>query len=293
MGDKSSRESFGSDEEEGQPFMGHIQGPRNSKPSWIKLYWRSIAVHATLIIANIVIYTAAITRVWDPAHHATPLEHAITYGERAWDHHATFTNDGAINHLKPNDFSGPPRPALEAAWDRLKSNESIRVTKDELGQFADDDTIIKLTDGSGYYSTVTAYHGLHCINRMHHYIYLEHYYPNLDKDQAFTLRRHTEHCLDWLRQYVTCNADTTLIPVHWRAGNPKPVALDWGKHQCVNWESIESWMADHAFDPFEPGLLMHPEFGSPWENVDPNAPKLGATPVGKEGLHLLHGMHDG
>jgi hypothetical protein len=37
----------------------------------------------------------------------------------------------------------------------------------------------------------------------------------LSEDDVFALKQHTEHCLDWLRQYVQCNADTTLIPIRW------------------------------------------------------------------------------
>jgi hypothetical protein len=42
---------------------------------------------------------------------------------------------------------------------------------------------------------------------------------------------------------------------------PEPVSKDWGKHQCVAWEPIMEFMAPRAFDPFQPGLLVHPYFG--------------------------------
>ncbi|KAL9616748.1 MAG: hypothetical protein Q9160_008405 [Pyrenula sp. 1 TL-2023] len=122
MAANPSHETFASDEEEGEPFIGRTRSTRRPKSSWVILHWRSIVTHTTLITANIIIYIAAMTSVWDPAHHTTPLKNAIAYEERAWDHHATFTSDGAINHLKPNSFSGPPRPALEAAWEELKSS---------------------------------------------------------------------------------------------------------------------------------------------------------------------------
>jgi hypothetical protein len=32
---------------------------------------------------------------------------------------------------------------------------------------------------------------------------------------------------------------------------------------CASWEPIKKWMAEHSFDPFEPGLLVHPLFGVP------------------------------
>lgn len=46
-----------------------------------------------------------------------------------------------------------------------------------------------------------------------------------------------------------------------QASHPDPTALDWGKHQCVAWGGVEEWMASHAFDPYTPGLLMHPVYG--------------------------------
>jgi hypothetical protein len=71
----------------------------------------------------------------------------------------------------------------------------------------------------------------------------------------------TEHCVDWLRQYVQCNADTTLIPYYWGPNQGSPLATDKAKHQCVAWQPLEHWAAERSFDAFEPGLLVHPTFG--------------------------------
>lgn len=43
--------------------------------------------------------------------------------------------------------------------------------------------------------------------------------------------------------------------------DPKPVSQGRGKHTCVNWDSIFDWVKENSFDPFEPGILMHPIFG--------------------------------
>lgn len=68
---KSDRRTVSLDREEGEPFLGDTHSPRKSKFSWIKLHWRSIVVHGTLIIANTIIYVTAVNRVWDPAHHTS------------------------------------------------------------------------------------------------------------------------------------------------------------------------------------------------------------------------------
>ncbi|KAI1181364.1 hypothetical protein F5B17DRAFT_425666 [Nemania serpens] len=106
------------------------------------------------------------------------------------------------------------------------------------------------------------------------------------------LRRHTEHCLDWLRQYLQCNVDPTIIPIRWDSGQPGPVSKDSGKHQCVAWGPIEEWADKHAFDPFTPGLVIHLKFGSPYAdhgNGDSHA--LGISEMSKGGY--LHTGADG
>lgn len=65
------------------------------------------------------------------------------------------------------------------------------MTKDELGQFQDQDSIIELSDKSGFYVTVSAFHGLHCVRRFHKYMYIDHYYPEISEWEMFMLRRHT------------------------------------------------------------------------------------------------------
>lgn len=73
----------------------------------------------------------------------------------------------------------------------LNTDQNVRLTKKELGQFRDDDSIVELADGTGYWSTVSVFHGLHCVERLHHILYAETYYPNLSANDTFTLKRHT------------------------------------------------------------------------------------------------------
>ncbi|KAK0648016.1 hypothetical protein B0T16DRAFT_326939 [Cercophora newfieldiana] len=181
---------------------------------------------------------------------------------QAFDFSKIYKSDGTLNPQKKiKRFTGPPRAELTDAWRELQRYSDIRVTEEELASFAADETVIRLADGSGAYAMLAVYHGLHCVERMHHILYTEHYYPNLTEHEAFLLKQHSEHCLDYLRQYVQCNADTTLIPMHWSPLGPKPSAYDSGEHQCVSWERIEEWMSKHSFDPATPGLLVHPKFG--------------------------------
>lgn len=161
---------------------------------------------------------------------------SIHLEDRYFNVRSIYTSDGSLNKNKSNiAFSGPPRPELEEAWAKilscqfavgrvsgvlscylpLSTDQNVRVQEGELGEFKGQKSIIQLNDGSGFYVTVAVQHALHCVQRLHRYLYKDHYHAGLSEDDAFALKQHTEHCLDWLRQYVQCNADTTLIPIRW------------------------------------------------------------------------------
>jgi len=72
---------------------------------------------------------------------------------------------------------------------RLDSN--IRVDKNDLGSFAEDSSLIKLSDGSGYAATMAVFHGLHCIERLHHFIHRSFYYEGFSDEEEHRLIEHT------------------------------------------------------------------------------------------------------
>lgn len=136
-------------------------------------------------------------------------------------------------------------------------------------------------------ATVAVYHGLHCTKRLHHYLYAADYYPDMSADDKLRLMFHagtyiltspnppthlnSEHCIDWLRQYIQCNADTTIIPFFWGDNQGSPLASDKAKHTCVAWEPLEHWAAERSFDAFTPGLLVHPTYGKSAIKLDAGA----------------------
>lgn len=85
-------------------------------------------------------------------------------------------------------------------------DQSIRLSKAELGEYRHRPGLVELADGSGYFATLSAYHSLHCsyaipashgpvlttlgIKKLHHLMYFEHYYPNMNERQAMLIRHH-------------------------------------------------------------------------------------------------------
>lgn len=258
--------------------------------SWLRKNWLTIVLHVALLLANL-LFVALFTTgnpfktTWtiDQVIESNPLSSRFKYEPRRFELFAIYKHDGSLNPHKPTAFNGPPRPELEAEWDKLMAHSEVRVSEEELGEYGGDDSIVELGDKSGYYVTVSAFHGLHCVRRLHQFLYPDVYYSDATEYENWILLRHAEHCLDWLRQYVQCHADPTLIPIHWTTNDNVPVSKDIGNRQCVAWEPLEEWMAAHSFNPSAPGMLVHPLFGVP-ETINSSRPALGSHELGHGGL---------
>ena len=69
------------------------------------------------------------------------------------------------------------------------------------------------------------------------------------------------HCLDIIRQGVQCRVDVSPLTFRWGKRQAVPIANFSSPHSCANWDTFMDWSKDNAFDPYEPGLIVHPEYG--------------------------------
>jgi hypothetical protein len=123
-----------------------------------------------------------------------------------------YLPNGTANPEKVLKFNGPPSAELDAAWERLlrcmlpitlltkprptyilhadtTPDQTIRLTKEELGERGSEEGIVALPDG-GYFGTITAYHSLHCVKRLHHFMYRDTYSPGLSAEESMRLQQH-------------------------------------------------------------------------------------------------------
>ncbi|MCJ1403416.1 hypothetical protein MMC11_006639 [Xylographa trunciseda] len=181
----------------------------------------------------------------------SPAREAVLYEERP------FTLGDKIQ--EHSIYSGRPSPELDLAWHNLLNAENIRLSPSTMEHYGRSDIGVALPDGSGYVGTLNVYHELHCIKRLHQYMYSEHYFGALDAEQREMNRLHNEHCLDFLRQASICHGDIGLITFEWAANSRLPVA-NATSHECVNWDRLDAWTKDNSVDMFTAGLV-HPTLG--------------------------------
>ena len=121
-------------------------------------------------------------------------------------------------------------------------------------------TSLPLADGSGFTSELGVHHELHCLKKVRHWIFRDHYLQNETEDELVEYRAHVHHCLELLREAIMCRADTSLTSFRWMPSDPPHLTAEAvGWHRCVNWESLMVWVRERHVKVFEEGVVeRHP-----------------------------------
>lgn len=145
----------------------------------------------------------------------SPAGEAVIWEERE------FTLGDRIQ--EKSKYSGKPSPALDKAWHDLLNDENIRIEPEVIKRLGREDIGVRIPGDDGYIGTINVYHELHCLKRLHQYMYQEMYWTDLDDVQREMNRLHNEHCIDFLRQSAMCHGDVGLITFEWSPTDRKSV----------------------------------------------------------------------
>ncbi|MCJ1327360.1 hypothetical protein MMC10_004029 [Thelotrema lepadinum] len=167
--------------------------------------------------------------------------------------------------LIDNPFAGPPRPKLDEAWHNLLKNDNIKIPESSL--HALDLTSIHVEGSSEVLASLSAFHALHCLKKIRQMTYKEYYHAN--KSSAAMTREiaHSDHCIEYVREYITCKPDLSFITYHWindTAQHPDepqvsyPTTWDHALHECANWEAVDAWAGERRIDLWDYELLERP-----------------------------------
>jgi hypothetical protein len=83
---------------------------------------------------------------------------------------------------------------------------------------------------------MSVFHQLHCLSYLAEHFQQGYGGVNLTEEVA----HHSAHCFNYLRQGITCNADTTL------EGSTGEGPGEGSEHECVDYERLLEWANKHA-----------------------------------------------
>jgi len=166
--------------------------------------------------------------------------------------YSTVRFNGSLDF--PSPYRGLPTVALDQAWDRITTNNSlwpIRISDEDLNMINKSgrwsNVKYREIDGGGNMGSIEVFHQLHCLNMIRKFTYLKEY-PEIQKMQTTRpkfLRDHLDHCIEMIRQNLMCVADVGVISYDWISGWEVPFPDFNTYHKCRNFDAILDWTTSH------------------------------------------------
>ncbi|GJC97744.1 hypothetical protein ColKHC_06570 [Colletotrichum higginsianum] len=112
----------------------------------------------------------------------SPARSVVEYAEKGFDLEDRI-QDGSL-------YTGKPSAQLDKAWHDLLNDENILLEPEYIQHYGRQDTAVEVPEGGRYIGTLNVYHELHCLKRIHHFMYSDHYFPGLSTHQKELNRLH-------------------------------------------------------------------------------------------------------
>ncbi|CZT18449.1 uncharacterized protein RCC_04294 [Ramularia collo-cygni] len=185
---------------------------------------------------------AAQTSVW------FPVLGAVEYEYRDW------VDSSATTHSKY--ISDIPSLALEHRWHRLENMPAVLIPSERIPtlnrSIVQDFLRANPPHSDKYIAGIEVFHHLHCLNILRQVAWKDRYPTNLvpsllRHNSPAVASKHADHCIETLRQALTCNADVTPYLWYRRAHVDGTAKEDFAaSHKCKNFEKIVEWVKENG-----------------------------------------------
>ncbi|EGE02324.1 hypothetical protein TEQG_01362 [Trichophyton equinum CBS 127.97] len=166
---------------------------------------------------------------------------------RAMQEYRAVRFDGDIQTINP--YKGPPSKALDEAWKALYDVGPFLVDKEELEAIGKESMELPSRPGK-HLAKLAVFHQLHCLDYVRRYVHREHYRID-DSNATVSGIDHADHCIDMIRQALSCSADPTLITFSQKSPFAEVEADFSATHACTNFEKVHDWAKDQAINMTE------------------------------------------
>ncbi|ETS88115.1 hypothetical protein PFICI_01943 [Pestalotiopsis fici W106-1] len=161
-------------------------------------------------------------------------------------------------------YVGDPKPEIDDAWGDLVRYANTRVQAEDLERI--NRTSVPLNDAEGgFLVNLNVFHHLHCLNKIRKQLYNDYYQ---DWHSPSAQLEHVNHCIEYLRQVVMCNADITMQTFDWIDDYRRPWPNFKIQHECKNWDALTDWAKEHSVPSLIGPIITHPVLGVSWREDD-------------------------
>ncbi|KAI1136544.1 hypothetical protein F5Y05DRAFT_414804 [Hypoxylon sp. FL0543] len=156
-----------------------------------------------------------------------------------------------LNHTKWSPFSPSgdnPLEYVDGNWTALLRVGMMSLNEEEVRRVGASPDAVRLPpdSGGGYMAYLASHHHLHCLYILHQSLHKDYYQTrsvvwNMSAEMRHS---HWDHCIEALRQYVICNADTTVVTHNWFERVNVPIASQDNPRRCADWDAHFRWQLD-------------------------------------------------
>ncbi|OTA57161.1 hypothetical protein K449DRAFT_467922 [Hypoxylon sp. EC38] len=153
-----------------------------------------------------------------------------------------------FNHTKWSPFSpsgGDPLEYVDSNWTALLRVGMMSLSEEEMRRAGVSLDAVRLPpeSGGGYMAYLASHHHLHCLYILHQSLHQDYYRTrsvvwNMSAERRLS---HWDHCIEALRQFVVCNADTTVVTQNWFERFDVPIASQKNPRRCADWDAHFRW----------------------------------------------------
>ncbi|KAF2261377.1 hypothetical protein CC78DRAFT_356142 [Lojkania enalia] len=193
----------------------------------------------------------------------SPANHVVRYRTVVFD---SFRNERTP--YMPPEEGGVPNDDTDMAWEDLYKAGISRVPKSDATKLVNW-TVPIPGDQDHYIVMLDVFHQLHCLNIIRRALYPERYHMQMwDGHHLRPIdNEHLEHCVDSIRQLITCHSDISTHYWRWEDWHKHPGSRVYSQttHTCRNFEKIQEWAIEHRLRDFDfftkASNEIHPENG--------------------------------
>ncbi|KJX97225.1 hypothetical protein TI39_contig523g00003 [Zymoseptoria brevis] len=172
------------------------------------------------------------------------------------------------------DYMGAPNDEIDRRWEDLFQYNRSVITKEEAQYLSTPTMTIPGTED--YLITLEVFHNLHCLNELRKLLWPDRYrmlqrvsFDNGTINTSSFGFRHWDHCVDSLRQALTCNAD--VAPVSWHVNVPFNRGIYprlASTHTCRDFSQIQKWAKEHKSADFQQRIYNYTELQQVIDGTD-------------------------
>ncbi|KAF2094773.1 hypothetical protein NA57DRAFT_22567, partial [Rhizodiscina lignyota] len=170
---------------------------------------------------------------------SAPANHLVSYKTMMFSGEL----DPQTKYMPPEE-GGMPNDEVDRNWENLYKSTIIKIPQESAAKLVNYTSPVPGDEGS-YITMLDVFHQLHCLNIIRRTIYPERYHGQLWDGYQYRniTMHHVEHCIDSLRQLVTCHSDISTHYWRWELILDPPRYANHPKvpHTCRDFDAIKEW----------------------------------------------------